>query len=290
MIQHGQFNEASGWNNRGTGDISDMHSYPGPGMRPIEEKRAVVLGEFGGLGLPIPNHTWQSQENWGYVSFTSQRDLTDAYVNLLKRMRPLIGQGLAAAVYTQTSDVEIEVNGLLTYDRKVTKMDLDLCIAAAEVLYRTPPKIINVVPSSQHEKQTWRYITISPDENWIEPEYDDSTWKTGFGGFGTKETPGALVGTVWDSNDIWLRRTFTLDKLQQGNLALNIHHDEDTDIYINGELIQHITGYVTNYVFITLEQDVLKILKQGSNTLAVHCHQTGGGQYIDVGLIMIQDL
>lgn len=283
-------NEASGWNDRGTGDISDMHSYPGPGMRSIEEKRVIVLGEFGGLGLPIPNHTWQSQENWGYVSFTSQKDLTDAYVNLLKRMRPLIGQGLAAAVYTQTSDVEIEVNGLLTYDRKVTKMDLDSCNAAAQLLYQTPPKIINIVPSSQHEKQTWQYTTSSPDKNWIKPEYDDSKWQTGSGGFGTEETPGAIVGTVWDSTDIWLRRTFTLDALQQGNLALNIHHDEDTYIYINGELIQHLTGYVTSYVFVPLEEEVLKIIKHGSNTLAVHCHQTGGGQYIDVGLIMIQDL
>ena len=131
-------NEASGWHDRGTGDISDMHSYPGPGMRPVEEGRAVVLGEFGGLGLPVAGHTWQSQENWGYVSYPDSESLTEAYVNLLTRMRPLIGQGLCAAVYTQTSDVEIEVNGLLTYDRAVEKFPREKLNAIHKELYAVP--------------------------------------------------------------------------------------------------------------------------------------------------------
>src|SRR5690606_1645592 len=98
--------------------VSDMHSYPGPDMRPVEEDRAVVLGEFGGLGMPVRGHTWQDEENWGYVSYDTEEKLTAAYVDLLTKLRPLIDKGLSAAVYTQTSDVEIEVNGLMTYDRK----------------------------------------------------------------------------------------------------------------------------------------------------------------------------
>jgi hypothetical protein len=131
-------NEASGWHDRGTGAISDMHKYPGPGMRPVEPRRAVVLGEFGGLGLPVAGHTWQDQKNWGYVSYENAEKLTDAYVALLEALRPLVPQGLSAAVYTQTSDVEIEVNGLMTYDRAQVKMDVERIAAAARQLYATP--------------------------------------------------------------------------------------------------------------------------------------------------------
>jgi beta-galactosidase/beta-glucuronidase len=128
-------NSASGWTDRGVGDVHDIHSYPGPAAPPTEESRAAVLGEFGGLGLPVRGHTWQDEANWGYVSYESAGELTDAYVALLEKLRPLIGQGLAAAVYTQTSDVEIEVNGLMTYDRDRIKMDADRAATAARQLY-----------------------------------------------------------------------------------------------------------------------------------------------------------
>jgi hypothetical protein len=106
--------------------VMDMHKYPGPGAPEPEQNRASVLGEFGGLGLPVAGHTWQEQKNWGYRSFTNAVDLTDAYVGLIQKLFPLISEkGLSAAVYTQTTDVEIEVNGLMTYDREVVKMNMD---------------------------------------------------------------------------------------------------------------------------------------------------------------------
>ncbi len=117
-------NSASGWVDRGAGDVHDMHKYPGPGSPEPEPRRAVVLGEFGGLGLPLPGHTWQAEKNWGYRSYTNAPALTAAYVDCLSKLFPLIKEkGLSAAVYTQTTDVEIEVNGVITYDRKVVKMD-----------------------------------------------------------------------------------------------------------------------------------------------------------------------
>ncbi len=128
-------NEASGWNDKHSGDVSDMHKYPGPGMREPEKDRVCVLGEFGGLGMPVRGHTWQQEKNWGYVSYDDAEKLTDAYIGLLTAIRPLIGRGLSAAVYTQTTDVEVEVNGLMTYDRKVLKMDEARIKAAAEKLY-----------------------------------------------------------------------------------------------------------------------------------------------------------
>ncbi len=132
-------NNASGWTDRKVGDVMDIHSYPGPAAPRIEEKRAGVLGEFGGLGLPLQGHTWQDEKNWGYRSYKNSDDLTDAYIALIRRLRPLTGEpGLAAAVYTQTTDVEIEVNGLMTYDRAVVKLD-EAAIRAANLTVYTPP-------------------------------------------------------------------------------------------------------------------------------------------------------
>ena len=91
----------------------------------------MVLGEFGGLGLPVSGHTWQSEKNWGYRSFTNATALTTAYLDLVSKLFPLIQEkGLSAAVYTQTTDVEVEVNGLMTYDRELIKMDWQKIAAA----------------------------------------------------------------------------------------------------------------------------------------------------------------
>jgi len=118
--------DASGWSDRGVGDVNDVHKYPGPGSPEPEARRAIVLGEFGGLGLPVSGHTWQNEKNWGYRSFTDAGALTTAYIDLVGKLFPLIDEkGLSAAVYTQTTDVEVEVNGLMTYDRAVVKMDLN---------------------------------------------------------------------------------------------------------------------------------------------------------------------
>jgi beta-galactosidase/beta-glucuronidase len=121
----------SGWSDRGVGDVNDLHKYPGPGSPEPEANRAVVLGEFGGLGLPVRGHTWQSEKNWGYRSFTDAESLTAAYVDLTAKLFPLIDEkGLSAAVYTQTTDVEVEVNGLMTYDRELVKMNMEKVAAA----------------------------------------------------------------------------------------------------------------------------------------------------------------
>ena len=116
-------NNASGWTDKGAGDVCDVHSYPGPDMPPLEEARASVLGEFGGLGLPLTGHLWQAEGNWGYRNFDDTRAFETRYTDLIEALYPLVDKGLAAAVYTQTSDCEIEVNGLMTYDREIIKLD-----------------------------------------------------------------------------------------------------------------------------------------------------------------------
>jgi beta-galactosidase/beta-glucuronidase len=126
---------ASGWAERGVGDVHDVHTYPGPSSPPLEAQRAAVLGEFGGLGLPTSDHTWQQEKNWGYRTFKTPDELTAAYLTLIEKLRPLVSGGLSAAVYTQTSDVEIEVNGLMTYDRRVVKMDTAAIATANRQIY-----------------------------------------------------------------------------------------------------------------------------------------------------------
>jgi hypothetical protein len=283
-------NCASGGNDFPVGDVIDVHRYPGPFAPKPTADRAAVLGEFGGLGLPIKGHTWQDEKNWGYRSFTKNEDLQRAYVGLLGALRPMIGQGVSAAVYTQTTDVEIEVNGLMTYDRAVLKMDADVIAKAARKLYLPPPKITTLVPTSEHTAQTWRYTTDKPADGWQKSDFDDSSWKSGPGGFGEPSTPGSVVKTTWKTNDIWLRREFDIagdgkPLMAIHELALRIHHDEDAEVFLNGELIARVTGYTTQYVEVPLDEAARKTLHAGKNTLAVHCRQTGGGQYIDLGIV-----
>ena len=278
-------NSASGWTDRGVGDVHDIHRYPGPGTAPIEEKRAVVLGEFGGLGLPVKGHTWQDEKNWGYRSYKTRDELTAAYVMLIDNLRSLIGEGLAAAVYTQTTDVEIEVNGMMTYDRAMIKMDAEKAAAANNRLYLPPPIVKIIVPASQMEPQSWRYTTSKPSDGWQRASFDDSTWQTGKGGFGTKGTPGAVVRTEWKNSDIWLRRTFELTDNRLNMPQLSIHHDEDAQVYFNGQLVAELKDYTSSYVRVTLDEKARKAVKVGANCIAIHCRQTAGGQYIDAGLV-----
>jgi beta-galactosidase/beta-glucuronidase len=140
-------NSASGGNFHPVGHIIDMHNYPEPVMpRPdiFGAKQVIVLGEFGGLGLPVDQHTWQQKNNWGYQSFKNQEDLYTRYSSLIDRFEPLIKKGLSAAVYTQTTDVEIETNGLMTYDRKVIKFPVDKLKQIHAKLYN--PGLVNLKP------------------------------------------------------------------------------------------------------------------------------------------------
>ena len=116
-------NPASGGNHFQCGDILDLHHYPNPTMDFYDAGRPTVLGEYGGIGWALKDHLWQPDHNWGYVKFNSSKEVTDEYAKYADELYGLISRGFSAAVYTQTTDVEMEVNGLMTYDRKVIKVD-----------------------------------------------------------------------------------------------------------------------------------------------------------------------
>lgn len=116
-------NPASGGNHRPCGDILDLHNYPGPDMFLFDPIRVNVLGEYGGIGLAVEDHLWWNKRNWGYIQFKNSNEVTAEYVKYAKQLKDFVKKGFSAAVYTQTTDVEGEVNGLMTYDRKVIKIN-----------------------------------------------------------------------------------------------------------------------------------------------------------------------
>ncbi len=116
-------NPASGGNHRACGDILDLHNYPAPSMYLFDPTRVNVLGEYGGIGLPLEDHLWWNKRNWGYVQFKNSDEVTAEYVKYANQLKDFVKRGFSAAVYTQTTDVEGEVNGLMTYDRKVIKIN-----------------------------------------------------------------------------------------------------------------------------------------------------------------------
>jgi hypothetical protein len=131
-------NPASGGNFVQVGHIFDLHNYPEPLMPQADlfgKKQILALGEYGGLGLPIENHTWQDKNNWGYQSFKTKDSLYNRYAEFVNTIPHFIQLGLSAAIYTQTTDVEVEINGLMTYDRQIIKMPVDKLHALHQKLY-----------------------------------------------------------------------------------------------------------------------------------------------------------
>ena len=268
------------------GNVDDVHSYPPPACPPPSPNQALVCGEYGGIGFLVKGHTWRPTGG-GYTEVHTPRELEDLYgefTNDLKSLRD--GHGLSAAVYTQITDVETELNGLMTYDRRF-KCNPAM-IAKANRFQYPSPTYREVVPTSENAAQTWKYTLDAPGADWIQPGFNDSAWQTGPGGFGASAPAGAPVGTRWTTDDIWLRRTFNpgpLTALQLSRLVVREQHDEDIDVYINGVLAYHAAGYVSAYEYKPVSQAARRSLKPNTeNTLAVHCHQTVGGQFIDVGL------
>jgi hypothetical protein len=279
---------ASGWTDRSVGDVTDIHSYPAPEAPRKNERRAGVLGEFGGLGLAVDGHTWK-KEHWGYQGMASAEALTSRYEIFLERAyRMRDTAGLSAAVYTQLTDVEVECNGLLTYDREILKPDAERIahVNRGDFSLVPPPPVVEVVvPTSEAGGQTWRYTVTRPGGDWQKTGYDVSGWKEGPGGFGTEGTPGARVGTVWNTPDIWLRREVVVPDRHFSSLHFRIHHDEDAEVYVNGVQVGEFSGYVTEYEDVPVGPEAVGALVPGNNIIAVHCRQTGGGQYIDLGIV-----
>ena len=283
-------NQASGGEHFGVGDFLDIHSYPAPAV-PSSTKQVLACGEYGGIGFIIPSHIWASGPT--YIMIDNQKDYTNLYdqfandLTLFKTSR-----GLSAAVYTEITDVEVELNGLLTYDRVIVKGGVEKIYASNNKVIKENLYINDVLPSSQKNARTWKYTFDNPDDQWFASNFNDAAWKLGAAGFGTKGTPGGTVRTNWDTKDIWMRQKFTLSNLagiDKDKLILYIDHDDNCEVYINGVKAAIIDGYSSTYTIVKLTGEAKNAIVAGDkNVIAIHCKQISGGQFIDAGISILK--
>jgi putative heme-binding domain-containing protein len=163
------------------------------------------------------------------------------------------------------------------------------CISFGQIPRSDP--VVEVVPSARQAEVSWRYTFSQPEGNaWTRANFDDSGWNFGRAAFGTLGTPGVVANTRWASSDIWMRRRVEIpvSGVSPDQLHLVVFHDEDVEIYFDGVLAYRAGGFVRNYELPEILPEARKLLKPGASILiAVHCHQTTGGQGIDVGLATI---
>ncbi|MBN2484935.1 MAG: beta-galactosidase [Bacteroidales bacterium] len=283
-------NQASGWVHFGVGDILDFHNYPHP-VSPVSETQVRACGEYGGVGYKIEGHSW-TNDYFSYITVHSSDELAKVYNSYNNELMVFKAEkGLSAAVYTEITDVEIELNGLITYDRKVVKADIEKIKQANYNAIHHKLFVTDILPTSQKEKRAWKYTFNEPQGSWYSFGFDDTAWKTGNAGFGTLGTPGAIIGTTWDTSKIWMRQKFQLGDMSQidiDKIMLKVHHDEDCDVYINGEKAVSLNGYTADYVLVELDRKIKeKLVPNAENIIAIVCKQTLGGQYIDAGLSLV---
>lgn len=246
------------------------------------------VSEYGGIG-------WDTGDGWGYGNapktldelYARHQGLTDALLD-----NPM----MFGFCYTQLTDVEQERNGIYTYDRK-PKFDIGLIRANNQrpAAYESrPPLSVSrpltwtvVLGSAVDERPAnWRYTELRPAGDWMTPGYDDTAWAVGCAGFGDK--PGAVIRTPWKTADIWLRTVCRGDVQAADRALLVTHYDNAAQVYVNGHLIWSAPDGAWNDRYEGFDvTDALKAAwTAGDNTVAVHVHQDGGGQYIDLALLL----
>jgi hypothetical protein len=268
-------NGVSGWTDRNASHMRDAHQYPGPGMEPAELNagRVIVLGEFGGLGLAIENHLWNpNMRNWGYRTYTSAAELTKEYVKLMHNLYPLRYKGLSAAVYTQTTDVEGEVNGLMTYDRKVIKIDPELLRIMHAPLYMPEGKNIkNIISDSETKVQEIKFTKTDPGQNWF-----DNPNLNNF-----EEKSGPIMVNKGES--IWSFKSFN-SKDNSNGISLRILAYCPVKVYLNGKMVlnRNIIGK-RHYEDFNISE-FAAFLKSGNNLIAIEATGFETDALFDYGL------
>jgi hypothetical protein len=251
-----------------------------------------MVSEIGGVG-------WATDGGWSYGTGPKTLDeFYDRYQGTIDAM--LDNPHLFGFCYTQLTDVEQERNGLYFYDRK-PKFDVKKIhdITSRQATYeRDEPQAVK--PAAQAPAPAWkvlvgavqdgnlctpyRYLMEKPADDWMKEGFDDKLWKTGLAPFGHE--PNRTIRTEWTNADIYLRKTFEYDGGDLKKGAIVLCHDEDTEIYVNGQKILGVGGFISHYQLHMVTDQLKKALRKGANTIAVHTHQTDGGQYIDLAILV----
>jgi len=254
-------------------------------------------------GVPLDSRTRLTKTDWSLWSATLADDRADFealispiydYLNRTTARMPLVDSYVTDNIKSDGMHARPVVGGIfikMLADRAMWKKwsSGDRTKVSDWAPLPVPPQTVEVVPTAQQAPVTWRYMIARPADDWMQPGFDDSGWKQGPAGFGTAGTPGAVVRTTWNTDDIWLRREITMPAGAYSDLQFSVYHDEDVEIYVNGVLAASEGGFTTGYVLLEPRPAALALLKPGATiTLAVHCHQTVGGQGIDVGIVDIK--
>jgi Glutaminase A six helical-hairpin domain len=252
-----------------------------------------------GFGLPLDNRKDYTKLDWITWTATLTQNRSD-FEALIHPVYKFLNESPVRSPMTDWYDTKTAkkigftarpvVGGVfaqLLYDKTIWKKwaSRDKTMASHWAPMPQATRSHTIVAAADVQPTAWRYTTARPATNWFEPRFDASTWPQGPGGFGTVGTPGARIGTKWNGSDIWLRRDVNVAGGRLTNLAGWMHHDEDADVYVNGVLAIHARGYTTDYELFELSGRALAAIKPGTNTIAIHCHQTTGGQYVDFGLV-----
>lgn len=280
---------AAGVDDDGSGDIRDRPDASAV-TSPVPDSRAVVLGQYGSFTRAIAGHTWGGS---GAAAQTNPD--TDRYVDLARRARGLARRpGLSTSIYRQLTDVEGELDGLVTYDRQVTKV-VAKTVAAANTGVTTPitPLLqaseFELKPAYLKDAQLFRYTTTAPADTFMQPAFDDKNWTPAPAGIGDTADPGGRIRTPLTFTEIWARTSFVLDEVPKGRLIVRMMYDEDTQVYVNNVRASDTYAWVTKYGDYLASEAATAALVKGTNTVAVHTHNVDGGRYIDVGLWVTED-
>jgi Glutaminase A six helical-hairpin domain/Domain of unknown function (DUF5127)/Domain of unknown function (DUF4964) len=256
-------------------------------------------------GLPLDNRATYTKLDWVLWTATLTRDKFDfealvspvfRFLNETPNRSPMTDWYETISGKRVGFTARPVVGGVFArvlYDRKIwnkyARRDRTRAADWAPMPEYVPPVLLSVVSSGKDRADVaWKFTTDRPGEDWFRPDFEDGSWKTGLAGFGTRQTPGTTVRTVWNTPDIWLRREVTLPKPLPENLALSAHHDEDVVVYVNGVRAGAAGGYNGRHETIPFTPEGKAALQPGRNLLALHCHQTVGGQYIDVGIVEVR--
>lgn len=286
-------NPASGWTNYELGDIIDRHNYTTPALHdnPFNH-RASVCGETGGYSVVFEGHIWDAN-NPIYNTLKDSEELSQKLAELNSIALNLSLDGISGVVYTQITDVEEELNGFYTYDRKVSKLNEEQKALFRAGAIKLQTKALDyILPTALHsETNLWKYIPVDDaPEGWnTDINMDDSDWLEGIAGFGAGDPPNTKIRTDWNTPIIFLRKKIFIDEMtaeELNALKLSIYHDEDFEVYINGVLAASGEKWISNYSTFDISAEAKAAIKPGEeNLFAIKCLQTGGGQYIDMGIV-----
>ena len=283
------------WLERLSATTEDLPAPPRYGKRPAPTPSRIIpymVSEIGGVA-------WAVEAGWGYGE--TAKKLEEFYTRYQGTIDAMLDNPhLFGFCYTQLTDVEQERNGLYFYDTRKPKFDVARlhAITSRQAAYeRGDPSIAK--STAPLPKPVWKvlvgaiqdgdlstpyaYATEKPADTWTGESFDDHAWKTGRAPFG--HGPQGVL-TEWATPDIYLRKKFDYDGSTLKHGAVVINYDEDTEVYVNGKKILSVGGYITYYQLNSVTDALQKALKKGSNTIAVHTHQTVGGQYIDLALLV----